>query len=185
VAKHLQQEPKRHADLGATIDLSPPVTMLWALALFFEHRRDLYTGPKWTQSHDIGLRSIDETFTQEMHQVNESCPVPTPAERQYADIQDRAERAMLATIYKAIEDASRQAADDLRAIGSQETPPPRDYFAAVAHQKLFLLLCGADPETFMGGNAEIAAHIIDNGRKISEHYWVNKGVEPKPGDPSN
>ncbi|MBN8950235.1 MULTISPECIES: hypothetical protein [unclassified Rhizobium] len=110
--------------------------------------------------------------------MSNSCPVPTPAEKQYLDIQDRAERAMLTTIYKAIEDASKQAAEDLRSIGSQEVPPAYEYFASVAHQKLFLLLCGADPETFMGGNPEIAAHILENGRNISQHYWVNGGDEP-------
>ncbi|MFK0165869.1 hypothetical protein [Rhizobium sp. NPDC090279] len=110
--------------------------------------------------------------------MSDSCPVPTPAEKQYLSIQDRAERAMLTTIYKAIEDASRQATEDLRSIGSQETPPTYDYFAAVAHQKLFLLLCGADPETFMGGNPDIAASILENGRNISQHYWTNRGDEP-------
>jgi len=120
-----------------------------------------------------------------MHTVSNSCPVPTPAEKQYLEIQDRAERAMLTAIYKAIEDASTQATDELRCSGSHETPPAYGYFAAVAHQKLFLLLCGADPETFMGGNPEIAAHILDNGRKISEHYWVKEGAEPTPDDPTN
>ncbi|WP_405048751.1 hypothetical protein [Rhizobium rhizogenes] len=57
---------------------------------------------------------------------------------------------MLATIYAAIEKARQQAADELSSVGSELTPPAYDYFAAVAHQKLFLLLCGADPETFRG-----------------------------------
>ncbi len=117
--------------------------------------------------------------------MSNSCPVPTPAEKQYLDIQDRAERAMLTTIYKAIEDASKQAADDLRSLGSQETSPAYEYFAAVAHQKLFLLLCGADPETFMGGNPEIAAHILENGRNISQHYWINGGAEATADRSSN
>lgn len=117
--------------------------------------------------------------------MSTSCPVLTPAQKQYMDIHDRAEQVMLATIYKAIEDASRQAADDLRSVGSQETPPAYEYFAAVAHQKLFLLLCGADPETFMGGNPDIAARIIDNNRNISDHYWVNRAAEPAPDDPSS
>jgi len=44
----------------------------------------------------------------------------------------------------------------------------------VMHQKLFLMLCGADPDTFEGGNPEIAARLLDNGRNISTHYWAGK-----------
>ncbi|MGY5778656.1 hypothetical protein [Rhizobium sp. LEGMi135b] len=117
--------------------------------------------------------------------MSKSCPVPTPAEKQYIDIQDRAERTMLATIYKAIEDASKQAEAELQTVGWQNRPPAYEYFAAVAHQKLFLLLCGADPETMTGGNPGIAARIIDNGRKLSEHYWVNSGAEPTADASSN
>lgn len=106
--------------------------------------------------------------------MSDACPVPTPAERQYLAVQDKAERAMLASIYKALEDAARQTAEGLQASGLQDTPPGHDYFAAVAHQKLFVLLCGGDPETFEGGDPDIAARIIDNERLISEHYWVNE-----------
>lgn len=55
--------------------------------------------------------------------MNESCPVLSPTEKQYADIQERAEQAMLAKIYTALENAHEQAVDDLRSIGSEETPP--------------------------------------------------------------
>ncbi|MGH6763621.1 MAG: hypothetical protein ACRECW_18780 [Phyllobacterium sp.] len=103
--------------------------------------------------------------------MSESCPVLTPAERQYVDIQDKAEKAMMAAIYKALEDASKQAAEETRSVGLEEKPPAYEYFVAVAHQKLFLLLCGADPETFAGGNPEIAASIIGNGQRIADHYW--------------
>jgi hypothetical protein len=107
--------------------------------------------------------------------MNDSCPVLTPAERQYLDIQGKAEQVMMAAIHKAIEDAGKQAAEELHAAGSLERPPARDYFAAVAHQKLFLSLCGADAETFAGGNPEIATHIIANCQNISAHYWVKSG----------
>ncbi len=117
--------------------------------------------------------------------MNESCPVLSPNERQYVDIQERAEQAMLATIYAAIDNARQQAADELSSVGSELTPPAYEYFSAVAHQKLFLLLCGADPETFMGGNPDIAARIIENGRNISEHYWVGRAAKSDPDDPSN
>ncbi len=110
--------------------------------------------------------------------MSESCPVPTPAQRQYMDVQDRAERTMLAAIYKALDDAARQAAEGLRSTEFRDSPPTYGYFAAVAHQKLFVLLCGADPETFAGGNPDIAASILDNGRKISDHYWAGRASAP-------
>ncbi|TKT80437.1 hypothetical protein XW59_008165 [Aquamicrobium sp. LC103] len=110
--------------------------------------------------------------------MNESCPVPTPAQRRYLEIQDKAERTMLAAIYKALEDAAKQAAEDLKSTEFQNSPPSYEYFAAVAHQKLFALLCGADPQTFAGGNPDIAARIIENGQKLSDHYWAKKGDVP-------
>lgn len=106
--------------------------------------------------------------------MNESCPVPTPAERQVQDILERTEAAMMSTIHAALERASKQAAEEFRTVGSEMQPPPHDYFAAVAHQQLFLLLCGADPETFKGGDPEIAGHIIRNAQNISDHYWTKK-----------
>ena len=108
--------------------------------------------------------------------MSESCPVLTPAERRYLEIQDKAERGMMAAIYGALDEAARQAADDMRSAGLQEEAPAYEYFVAVAHQKLFLSLCGADPETFLGGNAEIAAHIIGNCEKIAGHYWGREAV---------
>jgi hypothetical protein len=106
--------------------------------------------------------------------MNESCPVLTPAERQVQDILERTEASMMATIHAALERASKQAVEELQAIGSEIPPPPHDYFAAVAHQQLFLLLCGADRETFAGGDPEVAAHIIRNAQNISDHYWTQK-----------
>jgi len=91
--------------------------------------------------------------------MSESCPVLTPAERQVQDILQRTESAMVSTIFAALERASKQAADELQSIGS------------VAHQQLFLLLCGADLETFEGGDPEVARHIIQNAQNISDHYW--------------
>jgi len=106
--------------------------------------------------------------------MDESCPVLTPAERQVNEILSRTEEALFATVRKAIEDARNQAGEELQAIGSREMLPAYDYFAAVMHQKLFLMLCGADPDTFEGGNPEIAARLLDNGRNISTHYWAGK-----------
>lgn len=106
--------------------------------------------------------------------MSQSCPVLTPAERQAGDILKRAEKAMLAAVYKAVEDARNQAAEELQSIEFNEEPPAYEYFAAVVHQKLFLLLCGADPETFEGGNPEIAASILQNAQNISDHYWTGR-----------
>ncbi|CAH0159212.1 hypothetical protein SRABI05_00746 [Agrobacterium fabrum] len=106
--------------------------------------------------------------------MSESCPVLTPAERQIQDILERKEAAMMATIHAALERASKEVNDAFQAVDSDMQPPPHDYFAAVAHQQLFLMLCGADPKTFEGGDPEIAGHIIRNAQNITEHYWKKK-----------
>lgn len=48
----------------------------------------------------------------------ESCPVLTPAERQIVDIIHRADQALMATVYKALRDATDQAAAEFQSIGS-------------------------------------------------------------------
>lgn len=106
--------------------------------------------------------------------MSESCPVLTPAERQAQTILKRAEEAMVDAINAALERACTQAAEELQNIGSEMQPPAYDYFVAVAHQQLFLRLCGADPQTFEGGNPEIAAHLIRNAQNICDHYWTKK-----------
>jgi predicted ester cyclase len=106
--------------------------------------------------------------------MNDSCPVPTPVERQYLEIQSRAERKMLDTLWKALETAASEAAEELKATDWPERPPAYEYFAAVAHQKLFLRLAGADIDTMKGGDPKLAGFILDNGRKISEHYWQGR-----------
>lgn len=103
--------------------------------------------------------------------MNESCPVLTPAERQVQDILQHTEAAMMATIHAALERAGKEVAEAFQTVDSDMQPPPRDYFTAVAHQQLFLQLCGADPQTFEGGDPEIAGHIIRNAQNISDHYW--------------
>ena len=49
---------------------------------------------------------------------------------------------------------------------------------AVASEKscIFVLLCGGDPETLAGGDPDIAARILDNGRQLSDHYWAGRAV---------
>lgn len=110
--------------------------------------------------------------------MNDSCPVLTPAQRQYLEIQNRAEKKMLAALFAALDNAAREAAEELKATDATDPPPARDYFAAVAHQKLFLLLCGADLETMKGGDPQLAAHLLRNGRNIADHYFTGKISEP-------
>ncbi|MGV3548484.1 hypothetical protein [Rhizobium sp.] len=109
----------------------------------------------------------------------ESCPVLTPEERQQVDIIARAEGRLMAAVAKALDDAHAEATNEMAALGFAETTPARDYFAAVAHQKLFLLLCGADAETMKGGDPAIAASLIDNARNIAEHYWGNDNKDER------
>jgi steroid delta-isomerase-like uncharacterized protein len=117
--------------------------------------------------------------------MNDSCPVLSTVERQYLDIQSRAEKKMLETLHKALDDAAGEAAAELATTEWQEAPPHRQYFAAVAQQKLFLLLSGADPETMKGGDPKLAAAILDNGRKISEHYWQGIPAEAVSQSPES
>lgn len=104
--------------------------------------------------------------------MSESCPVPTPEEKRYIDIQEAAEAALWTAVNKALDTATRDVAAALGAAQSTLEPPPRDYFVATIQQKLFIALCGGDPDTFLGGDPEIAAHILENGRNIAHHYWA-------------
>ena len=111
--------------------------------------------------------------------MNESCPVLTPVERQYMEIDEKVRHAMMAKIYKAIEDATVDAAEQLKSTEWTNAPPAYEYFVSVAHQKLFVHLCGGDPETFQGGDPELAAHILKNGQNIVDHYFI--GAKAAPG----
>ncbi|MNH96963.1 hypothetical protein D3C73_496480 [compost metagenome] len=111
--------------------------------------------------------------------MNDSCPVLTPVERQYMEIDEKVRHAMMAKIYKAIEDATAQAAEELKSTEWTDAPPAYEYFVSVAHQKLFVHLCGGDPETFQGGDPELAAHILKNGQNIVDHYFI--GAKAAPG----
>jgi len=103
--------------------------------------------------------------------VSASCPILTPEERRHADIVDSAEREMMEAIEAAIDAAHRRAVAGLDPSDDALPPPARDYFAAVAHQQLFLRLCGADRGSMQGGNPEIAAALIRNSQNIVAHYW--------------
>jgi hypothetical protein len=106
-----------------------------------------------------------------------ACPIPTPAQRRYGEIQDRIERAMMSKIYAALQEAADRARTEIKAADLDLPPPSVGYFGSVIHQSLFCTLCKADPKTFSGGNADIAIAIIGNMQKVAKHYW-GADVEP-------
>lgn len=109
--------------------------------------------------------------------MTKSCPVLTPSQREFVDIQSATEKHMLQQILGAIDEATQETASQLLAKGSEFSPPPRDYFNAVAHQKLFLGLCGADLDTFAGGDPKLAEAIIKNLQSLAQHYWGHTAVK--------
>ncbi len=80
----------------------------------------------------------------------ENVPDLTLAERQIVDVISRADRKLAAAVSRALEDATERAAEDMRAIGQEDAAPALQYFAAVVHQRMYCLMCGADPDTFEG-----------------------------------
>lgn len=104
--------------------------------------------------------------------MNTSCPVLTAAEKKYVQIQEQIEHEMMATIYEALRKAGEKASQELQSVEIDVPPPAHEYFVSLAQQKLFLLLCGADTETFEGGDPEIATYVILNGQNIRDHYWA-------------
>lgn len=103
----------------------------------------------------------------------------TPAETQIADVISRADRMLAAAVSLALEEAVKRAADDMRAIGQQDATPVLLYFARVVHQQMYCLMCGADPDTFEGGDPDIAYHVIRNSQNIAKHYW-SADIQPFP-----
>lgn len=91
-------------------------------------------------------------------------------------ILSRVEDAMYDKIAQAIDQAFDIAVSELGAIASQEDmpAPPREYFVSVAHQNLFCDLCGADRNTLKGGDASVAAAIVDNYRGLKDS-WAQAG----------
>ena len=111
--------------------------------------------------------------------MTESCPVLTPTQRQIADIIKGADHTLAAAVSLALEEASRQVADEMKAVGQEDSTPPLQYFASVVHQRMYCLVCGANPETFEGGDPDIAYHVIRNSQGIAKHYW-SADIEPYP-----
>ncbi|MEB2845830.1 hypothetical protein GAO09_28635 [Rhizobiales bacterium RZME27] len=107
--------------------------------------------------------------------MSNSCTVFTPTEQQVVDTIQRAGEGLMAAVQNALEEATKQAADAWPTTDLTESPPPIEYFAAVLHQNMFLILCGADIETMKGGNPVMAGHLIRSEQKIVEHYWSGEG----------
>ena len=108
-----------------------------------------------------------------------SCPVLTPAEKQVVDIITRADHALAAAVSRALQDVTKQAAEEMQAAGQDEAAPALQYFAGVVHQRMYCLICGANPETLEGGDPEIAYQVIRNSQNIAKHYW-SANIEPYP-----
>lgn len=98
-------------------------------------------------------------------------PDLTLAERQIVEVISRTDKTLAAAVSCALEEATKRALEDMRAIGQKDAAPPLQYFAAVVHQRMYCIMCGADPDTFAGGNPEIAYHVIRNSQNIAKHYW--------------
>lgn len=103
--------------------------------------------------------------------MTESCPVLTPAEREAVDIIKRADHALAAAVSRALEEVTRQAAEEMQAAGQGDAAPSLQYFASVIHQRMYCMICGANPDTFEGGDPDIAYQVIRNSQGIAKHYW--------------
>ncbi|CAN7623193.1 hypothetical protein [Rhizobium sp. LjRoot258] len=109
----------------------------------------------------------------------ENTPNLTLAERQIVDVISRADSKLAAAVSRALEEATKMAAGEMQAIGQEDAAPALQYFAAVVHQRMYCLMCGADPDTFEGGNPEIAYHVIRNSQNTAKHHW-SADIEPYP-----
>jgi hypothetical protein len=98
-------------------------------------------------------------------------PDRSSIDREIADVIERADKRLATAIFAALKDARDQAAQGMAAIGQEEATPVLEYFAAVVHQRMYCVMCGADPDTFAGGSPEIAYHVIRNSQNIAKHYW--------------
>lgn len=109
--------------------------------------------------------------------MTENCPVPTPTERRISEIIMRADKTLADAVALSLEAATAQTAAELKAMGEEGSAPALEYFASVIHQRMYCLMCGADPDTFEGGDPKIAYHVIRNSRNIAKQYW-SADIEP-------
>lgn len=105
------------------------------------------------------------------------CSVPTPEEAELDRIFTAAQGTMFAKIDEAIMEASRAVSSQLPAVlGADAELPAAEYFMAVAQQRLFCLLCGADPQTLAGGSPEVAMRIVENHQGLASTWQAEDHV---------
>lgn len=78
-------------------------------------------------------------------------PAGSSADREIADVIERADKWLATAIFAALQDARNQAAEDMAAIGQEDATPAPEYFAAVVHQRMYCVVCGADPARWPEG----------------------------------
>ena len=111
--------------------------------------------------------------------MSASCPIPTPAQRIFHEVQAAAEALMMDKIGAALAEAQATVATGWRDGGLDGPAPPVEYFAATAHQQLYCILCKADPTSMRGGDATRAMALIRNAQYIAKHHW-GADIEPYP-----
>jgi hypothetical protein len=113
--------------------------------------------------------------------MTDACPILTGPEKKLADILTQAQTAMIEKVMAALMDAEQAANAGFHENNLEATPPPFEYFASVLHQRMFCIMCGADPQTMEGGDLNIATEVIRNSQNIARHYW---GPGTAPVDPA-
>lgn len=111
--------------------------------------------------------------------MTDVCHIGVQKERAVADVINRADCTLAAAVSHALEEAVKQAAEEMQAIDRGDAAPALQYFAAVIHQRMYCLMCSADPDNFNGGDPDIACHAIRNSQNIAKHYW-SADSEPCP-----
>ncbi|WCK05753.1 hypothetical protein [Agrobacterium tumefaciens] len=106
----------------------------------------------------------------------DSCPIPTPQERSFLDIQQAAEQTMLEKVARAISDATIEVATNVRDAGLSFEPTSEGYFMFAVQQAMFVRLCGGNPDTLLGGNPEVGDHVVRNCRNIIDTYWKSQAA---------
>lgn len=112
-----------------------------------------------------------------------TCPIPDPSQKRANAIISEAEQVMREKVLAALKEAEEAVAAGFRMNDLEGPRPPYEYFVAGLHQHLYCVMCGADPETMMGGDPGLAIHVIRNSQNIAKHYW-GADIEPyPPGEP--
>jgi hypothetical protein len=103
--------------------------------------------------------------------MTESPPVLSTMQKQANEIIASVERELWVAVQRVLEEAHARSSEQLQAISFDEPLPPKEYYASVAHHRLFVLLSNGDPETQGGGDPQLAALILQSSKNFAEHYW--------------